>query len=187
MKITDLEIKGVKILEPRVFSDYRGSYSESYSARTLNEYGITTVFIQDNHSKTTKKGTLRGIHYQNNPKPQAKLVRCTRGKILDVVVDFRQDSPTYKQWLAVELSEENNKQIWIPNGFGHAFLTLTDNCEVLYKVDEFYEPTFDRAIAWNDQDISIDWPIKEPILSEKDKKAPLLKDSDCNLTIKVND
>ncbi|TJX13965.1 dTDP-4-dehydrorhamnose 3,5-epimerase [Tissierella creatinini] len=186
MKITELEIKGVKILEPEVFEDFRGSYSESYSARTLMEYGIDNIFVQDNHIKSIKKGTLRGIHYQNNPKSQTKLLRCTRGKILDIVVDLRKDSTTYKKWLGVELSEENNKQIWIPNGFGHGLLTLTDNCEILYKVDEFYEPNLDRVIAWNDPDINIDWPIDNPILSSKDKNAPLLKDSDCNLNMEVN-
>ena len=177
---------GVKIIEPRVFEDYRGYYKESYSARKFMEHGINTVFVQDNHSRTLKKGTIRGIHFQNNPKPQIKLVRCTRGRVLDVVVDLRKDSPTFKQWLAVELSEDNNKQIWIPNGFGHAFLTLEDDCEVLYKVDEFYEPSCDRAIAWNDPEIKIDWGIAEPIVSEKDMMAPTLKDSDVNLIMELN-
>ncbi|MFZ2539712.1 MAG: dTDP-4-dehydrorhamnose 3,5-epimerase [Oscillospiraceae bacterium] len=186
MKITELGLEGVKIIEPRVFEDYRGYYKESYSARKFSQNGINTLFVQDNHSRTMKKGTIRGIHFQNNPNPQIKLVRCTRGRVLDVVVDLRKDSPTFKQWLAVELSEENNKQIWIPNGFGHAFLTLVDDCEVLYKVDEFYEPKHDRAIAWNDLDINIDWGIENPIVSQKDTDAPLLKDSDVNLTIEVN-
>lgn len=186
MKITELELDGVKILESKVFEDYRGYYKESYSARKLKEFGIDTVFVQDNHSKTLKIGAIRGIHFQNNPKPQIKLVRCTRGRVLDVVVDLRKDSLNYKKWLAVELSEENNKQIWIPNGFGHAFLTLTDNCEVMYKVDEFYEPLYDRAIAWNDPEIGIDWGTNNPVVSDKDASAPLLKDSDCNLSMEVN-
>ena len=180
MKITELELEGVKILEPKYFEDYRGYYVESYSARTLKELGIDTVFVQDNHSYTIKKGTIRGIHFQNNPKPQIKLVRCVRGRVLDVVVDLRKDSPTYKKWLAVELSEENRKQIWIPEGYGHAFLTLEDNCEIQYKVSEFYYSEFDRAIAWDDEEINVNWNIDNPIVSEKDKNAPKLRDSDVN-------
>ena len=163
MKITELELDGVKILEPKYFEDYRGYYTESYSSRTLREYGIDTVFVQDNHSYTIKKGTIRGIHFQNNPKPQIKLVRCIRGRVLDVVVDLRKDSPTFKQWISVELSEENRKQIWIPSGFGHGFLTLEDNCE-----------------------IRVNWGIENPIVSQKDIDAPMLKDSDVNLSIKEN-
>lgn len=186
MKVITLELPGVKIIEPTVYADYRGYYKESYSARALQEYGINTVFVQDNHSRTLKKGTIRGIHFQNNPKPQIKLVRCTRGAVLDVVVDLRRDSPTFKEWLAIELSEDNNKQILIPSGFGHGFMTLVDDCEVLYKVDEFYEPQYDRAIAWNDPEININWQIEYPIISDKDRKAPLLSASDVNFTINVN-
>ena len=186
MKITELELAGVKILEPRYFEDYRGYYTESYSARTLAELGINATFVQDNHSYTIKRGTLRGIHFQNNPKPQIKLVRCIRGRILDVVVDLRKDSPTFKKWLSVELSADNHKQIWIPSGFGHAFLTLEDHCEVQYKVTEFYYPEFDRAIAWNDPEINVEWGIKNPIISEKDTRAPKLKDSDVNLNMERN-
>ena len=134
MKITELALSGVKIIEPTYFEDYRGYYCETYSKRTLTEYGINDEFVQDNHSMTLKKGTLRGIHFQNNPVPQIKLVRCTKGAIKDVVVDLRHNSSTFKQWLAVELSAENRRQIWIPSGYGHAFLTLQDNCEVQYKV-----------------------------------------------------
>jgi dTDP-4-dehydrorhamnose 3,5-epimerase len=187
MNITELELPGVKVIEPRVFEDFRGSYHESYSARTLKDYGIDTVFVQDNHSRTKRKGTLRGIHFQNNPVPQTKLVRCVRGRVWDVVVDLKRGSPTYRRWLATELSEDYDKQILIPNGYGHAFLTLTDGCEVLYKVDAFYEASLDRAIAWNDPEIGVDWPIVDPILSEKDIKAPALKDSDCNLELSQND
>ncbi len=184
MKLQELEIQGVKILEPDYYEDYRGYYSETYSARTLKEkFGINTVFVQDSHSFTLKKNTLRGIHFQLNPKSQTKLVRCTRGKILDVVVDLRKGSSSFAKWLAVELSEENKKQIWIPKGFGHAFLSLTDNCEVQYKVDEFYEPEYDRSIAWNDPDINVLWEIKDPIISQKDMNAPLLKNSDVNFSI----
>ena len=186
MKVTELAISGVKILEPVQHEDYRGHYAETYSARKLNEAGITNVFVQDNHILTLTKGVIRGIHFQNNPKAQVKLVRCTNGTVLDVVVDLRRDSQTFKKWLSVVLSKENHKQIFIPNGFGHALLTLTDNSEILYKVDEFYEPVYDRAIQWNDPEIGITWPITNPIVSKKDSDAPLLKDSDVNFTMRVN-
>ena len=186
MKITDMSLPGVKILEPDYFEDYRGYYCETYSQRTLAGLGIDCVFVQDNHSMTLKKGTLRGIHFQNNPVPQIKLVRCTRGKVKDVVIDLRRDSPTFKQWIAVELSAENRKQLWIPSGYGHAFLTLEDNCEIQYKVTGLYEPSLDRAIAWNDPEIAIDWGIEAPIVSVKDLEAPTLSQSDVNLTMALN-
>ncbi|MFR4988457.1 dTDP-4-dehydrorhamnose 3,5-epimerase [Anaerotruncus colihominis] len=188
MEIIELELAGVRLLQPKYFEDYRGYYCETYSARTLREqFGIETVFVQDNHSMTLKKGTIRGIHFQINPKPQQKLVRCTRGKVMDYVVDLKKDSPTFKKWISVELSEDNRKQIWIPNGYGHAFLTLTDHCEVQYKVDEFYAPEYDRAIAWNDPELALDWgSITDPIVSAKDMAAPTLEKSDVNFTIKEN-
>lgn len=180
MEIANLSIPGIKVLQPKYFEDFRGYYCETYSSRTLVELGIDTVFVQDNHSYSKAKGTIRGIHFQNNPKPQIKLVRCVRGRVMDFVVDLRKDSPFYKQWISVELSEENRKQIWIPHGFGHAFITLEDCCEVLYKVDEWYNPALDRAIFWSDPEINITWGITDPILSEKDKQAPKLMDSDAN-------
>ncbi len=186
MNVIELSLPGVKIIEPTYFEDYRGYYCETYSKRTLLEHGIQEEFVQDNHSMTLKKGTLRGIHFQNNPVPQVKLVRCTKGKIKDVVVDLRRDSPTFKKWLAVELSDMNRKQLLIPNGFGHAFLTLEDHCEVQYKVTGLYEPSLDRAIAWNDPEIAIDWGIENPIVSQKDMLAPKLTDSDVNFTILKN-
>lgn len=186
MEIVHTKIPGVKILKPQYFEDYRGYYCETYSSRTLKQFGIATVFVQDNHSFTIKKGTIRGIHFQNNPKAQIKLVRCTRGSILDVAVDLRKDSPTFKQWDATILSAENRNQIWIPSGFGHGFLTLEDNCEVQYKVSAFYEPELDRAIAWNDPEIAINWGIENPIVSVKDIKAPTLRDSDVNFTMELN-
>ena len=181
MKVMETDLPGVLIIEPRVFEDERGWFMESYSYRVFKELGIDAVFVQDNHSYSKRKGTLRGIHFQNNPVAQAKLVRCTRGKILDVAVDLRKGSPTYKKWIMVELSEENKRMLFIPKGFGHAFLTLTDDVEVQYKVDQYYSKEHDRSIRWNDPDIGIDWPIEEPILSEKDRNAPFLKDSDCNV------
>lgn len=186
MIITQLDLPGVFILEPKYFEDYRGYYCETYSSRTLEEYGIHTKFVQDNHSYSIKKGTLRGIHFQNNPKPQIKLVRCVRGRVFDVAVDLRSDSPTYKKWVGIELSAENRKQMWIPSGFAHAFLTLEDNCEVLYKVDEWYSPGLDRAIKWNDPDIAVDWGISNPIISQKDIDAPSLRESDVNFTMADN-
>lgn len=182
MKVTELELKGVFLIEPDVFKDYRGYYMESYSKRTLEKYGITDDFVQDNHLLSLKKGTIRGIHFQNEPYAQSKLLRCTKGKILDVVVDLRKSSPTYKKWISVELDADTKKQIYIPRGFGHACISLVDNVEVQYKVDNLYEPSYDRAIAWNDPELNINWTISHDdiIVSEKDKNAPLLKDSDVN-------
>ena len=132
---------------------------------------------QDNHSASTVKGTLRGIHFQRGEAAQAKLVRCTKGAVLDVAVDLRPDSPTYKQWIGVELSADNKRQLLIPRGFGHAFLTLTDEVEFMYKADNFYAPEADGGIRWNDPELAIDWGIDEPILSDKDSKLPWLKEA----------
>lgn len=180
MNLTKTEIDGVYILEPKVFKDNRGWFMESYSYKVLKEIGLDINFVQDNHSYSALKGTLRGLHFQTNPMAQTKLVRCTRGKILDVAIDLRRSSPTYKQWVSVELSEENKKQLLIPKGFAHGFLTLTDNVEVQYKVDEYYSAEHDRSIRYDDPDIGIDWGVDNPILSEKDLKAPLLRGSDHN-------
>lgn len=182
-RISELELPGVKVVQPDYFEDFRGYYCETYSSRTLAEHGIDTTFVQDNHSYSIKKGTVRGIHYQNAPKPQLKLVRCTRGRVMDYVVDLMSDSPNFKKWIAVELSAENRKQIWIPRGYGHAFITLEDDCEVQYKVDEWYYPEYDRAIAYNDPEIGIDWGADKVIISQKDTVAPTLAESDCNLTM----
>lgn len=180
MRILNTELPGVYIIQPKLFEDERGWFMETYSYKIFQDLGISVVFVQDNHSYSKKRYTLRGIHFQNNPAAQSKLVRCTRGRILDVVVDLRKGSPTYKKWIAVELSEENKHMLFIPKGFGHAFLTLVDDVEVQYKVDEYYSKEHDRSIRWDDPDIGIDWPIRDPILSEKDRNAPFLKDSDCN-------
>lgn len=183
VKVEKLDIEGAFIITPDYFYDSRGYYCETYSERSLREQGIVMPrMVQDNHSFSVKRGTIRGIHFQINPKPQCKLVRCTRGKILDVIVDLRRKSSTFKKWIAVELSEENHKQILIPNYCGHAFLTLTDNAEVQYKVDEFYFPKYDRSIKFDDPEIGIDWPIqaKDVVKSQKDIDAPALADSDVN-------
>ena len=180
MKLINTELDGVYILEARIFGDNRGWFLESYSYKVFKEIGLDINFVQDNHSYSALKGTLRGLHFQNHPMAQTKLVRCTRGKILDVAVDLRKGSPTYKKWIAVELSDENKRQLLIPKGFAHGFLTLTDNVEVQYKVDEYYSKEHDRSIRYDDPEIGINWGIINPILSNKDKYAPFLKDSDCN-------
>lgn len=180
MEIKELEIPGVFLLKPKVFEDYRGYYMESYSQRTMGELGIDTIFVQDNHFYSAKKGTIRGIHFQNEPYAQAKLIRCTKGAMLDIAVDLRKDSPTYMKYVAVELSAENKCQLYIPKGFGHCAMSLTDEVEGQYKVDEPYYPEYDRAIAWNDPEIGIDYGTDSFIVSEKDKNAPFLRDSDVN-------
>ena len=176
MNITQTKLDGVVIIEPKVFGDYRGFFMESWNKKVMEEAELFYDFVQDNHSSSTVKGTLRGIHFQKGEFAQAKLVRCTRGVVLDVAVDLRQSSKTYKQWVAVELSEDNKKQLLIPRGFGHAFLTLTDQVEFLYKADNYYAPQADAGISWNDPDINVQWNILEPILSEKDSKNPFLKE-----------
>ena len=176
MKISKTKLEGVVIIEPDVFGDNRGFFMESWNKKKMAEAGLDYDFVQDNHSKSTVKGTLRGIHFQKGDKAQAKLVRCVKGAVLDVAVDLRKNSPTFKQWVGVELSEENKKQFLIPRGFGHGFVTLTDDVEFLYKADNYYAPEADAGIRWNDPDIGIEWGIENPILSEKDKKNPFLKD-----------
>lgn len=180
MIVTKTELEGVLIIEPNVFGDNRGWFSESYNEKRYQEYGIDVRFVQDNHSYSAQKGTVRGIHFQKDPMSQAKLVRCTNGTIMDVVVDLRKGSSTYKKWIKVELSKENKRQIFIPHGFGHGFVTLTDDCELQYKVDEYYSKECDRSILWCDKEIGVDWGADEPILSEKDKNAPPLSLCDVN-------
>lgn len=176
MKITKTKLDGVVIVEPDVFGDNRGFFMESWNKKKMEEVGLYYDFVQDNHSKSTVKGTLRGIHFQKGDKAQAKLVRCVKGAVLDVAVDLRKNSPTFKQWIGVELSEENKKQLLIPRGFGHGFVTLTDDVEFLYKADNYYALEADAGIRWNDPDIGVDWCVENPILSEKDKNNPFLKD-----------
>jgi len=173
-------IPGVFVIKPQVIGDHRGYFMETYSKDAFRQLGIEAEFVQDNQSFTQKKGTLRGIHFQNEPMAQAKLVRVTRGAVLDVAVDLRKGSPTYLHWEAVELSADNKRMFFFPPGFGHGFLTLTDDVEFLYKVDNLYSKECDRGIAFNDPAIGINWGTKTPILSEKDQKAPWLADSDCN-------
>ena len=176
MKITKTKLEGVVIIESDVFGDNRGFFMESWNKKKMAEAGLDYDFVQDNHSKSTVKGTLRGIHFQKADKAQAKLVRCVKGVVLDVAVDLRRNSPTFKQWVGVELSEENKKQLLIPRGFGHGFVTLTDDVEFLYKADNYYASEADAGIRWNDPDIGVKWGVENPILSGKDKKNPFLKD-----------
>lgn len=176
MKITKTKLDGVLIIEPDVFGDNRGFFMESWNKKKMSELGFDYEFVQDNHSRSAVKGTLRGIHFQKGDKAQAKLVRCVKGAVLDVAVDLRKNSTTFKQWVGVELSAENKKQLLIPRGFGHGFVTLTDDVEFLYKADNYYAPEADAGIRWNDPDIGVEWGIENPILSEKDKKNPFLKD-----------
>ena len=180
MKRIDTKLEGVCILEPVVHGDARGYFMETYSTKTLADLGIHNVFVQDNQSYSSQKGILRGIHFQNAPMTQAKLVRVTKGAVLDVAVDLRKGSPTYKQWVSVELSAENKRMFFIPQGFGHGFVTLTDDVEFCYKVDNLYSKENDRGIRYNDPSIGVDWGVVDPILSQKDTTTPLLVDSDCN-------
>ncbi len=185
MKITETKLKGVYILEPQVFGDNRGFFMESWSRRTMEAAGLHYDFVQDNHSSSTVKGTLRGIHFQKGEWCQAKLVRCSRGAVLDVAVDLRKASQTYKQWVGVELSGDNKKQLLIPRGFGHGFVTLTDHVEFLYKADNYYAPQADGGIRWNDPDIGVEWGVEDPVLSEKDKKNPFLKEIEGELDFQI--
>jgi len=180
MKITKTEIDGLVIIDPNCFGDHRGWFMETYNVAQMKENGIDVVFVQDNQSKSLIKGTIRGLHFQNNPMAQTKLVRCTKGAILDVAVDLRKKSPTFKKWFSIELTEENKKQLFIPQGFAHGFLTLSDDVEVQYKVDNFYNKRLDGSIRYDDPEIGIEWGVINPVLSDKDKTSPLLKDSDVN-------
>ena len=184
MKVVETKIPGVLIIEPDVHGDHRGYFMETYSKQKYEEIGITNEFVQDNMSFSANRGTLRGLHFQNSPMSQAKLVSCTKGTVIDVAVDIRKGSPTYRQWVSVELSAENKRQFFIPQGFAHGFLTLTDDVEFRYKVDNFYSKEHDRGIRYNDPSVNVDWGTLlngiKPILSEKDEQGPLLDESDCN-------
>ncbi|MDR0851655.1 MAG: dTDP-4-dehydrorhamnose 3,5-epimerase [Clostridiales Family XIII bacterium] len=180
MNVIATKLEGVFIIEPTIFGDPRGWFYEAWSARDYKAAGLNYDFMQDNKSFSEKKGTLRGIHFQNGEHAQAKLVSCGRGAVIDFAVDLRKGSPTYTQWVCAELTEENKRQFMIPRGFGHAFLTLTDDVEFCYKADNFYNYEADRSIRYSDPDIAVDWGTNELILSDKDKNAPLLRDSDCS-------
>jgi len=180
MDILETPLKDLFILKPKVFIDNRGYFFESYSQIKMPQAYQNISFIQDNQSLSLQKGTLRGIHFQNLPRAQTKLVRCIQGSIWDVAVDLRVGSPTYLKWFGVELNSENFLQLLVPKGFGHGFITLAENTIVSYKVDQYYSREQDRSIRFDDNNLKIDWKGLTPILSEKDLKAPLLKDSDVN-------
>ena len=176
MNFIKTEIEGVYIIEPKVFGDNRGYFFESYNENVFKAAGLNYKFVQDNESKS-KKGVLRGLHFQKTY-PQAKLVRVLDGKVFDVAVDLRKDSPTYGKWVGVILSSENKRQFMIPRGFAHGFVVLSETATFTYKCDEFYHPEDEGGIMWNDPLVNIKWPFEgEILLSEKDKKHPLLKDS----------
>jgi len=170
MKVTPLAIPEILLIEPTVHGDERGYFYESFNQKQFEEAtGLKPKFVQDNHSKSTK-GVLRGVHYQESPHAQDKLVRVVQGEVFDVAVDIRKGSPTYQQWVAEILSAENKRQIWIPKGFAHGFLTISEKSEFLYKTTDYYAPETEKTILWNDSNIGIEWPIKdEVILSIKDK------------------
>lgn len=178
MKVINTIFNDAFLLEPKVFGDHRGFFMESYNAQVFEELGLSYTFIQDNHSLSAEAGTIRGLHYQLNPFAQTKLVRAVQGAIYDVIVDIRKESPTYGQWQGFILTEENKRQLLVPMGFAHGFCTLVKNTEVIYKVDNYYSAEHDRGISWNDPYLNIDWPVREPILSEKDTKHPNLIDAE---------
>ncbi|RKT50633.1 dTDP-4-dehydrorhamnose 3,5-epimerase [Azonexus fungiphilus] len=172
MKVTPTRLAGVLIIEPRVFGDERGFFFESFNQRAFDEaVGEHVEFVQDNHSRSSR-GVLRGLHYQLPPKAQGKLVRVVAGEVFDVAVDLRKDSPTCGQWVAEVLSAANQKQLWIPPGFAHGFLTLSEKAEFLYKTTDYYSPEHEQCIRWDDCRLAIDWPLEnKPIVSEKDKNG----------------
>jgi dTDP-4-dehydrorhamnose 3,5-epimerase len=184
MHIDQLDISDILLLVPTKHADARGFFSETFRADVATEYGLKAPFLQDNHVHSKQKGVLRGLHFQIPPRAQGKLVRCVRGAILDVAVDIRVGSPSYGQHVAVELSADNWKQLWIPPGFAHGYVTLLNDCEVIYKVTEYYAPAHDRGIIWNDPALQIDWQVPEAeiTVSPKDSRLPKLAELDPTFT-----
>lgn len=175
MKVEPTRIPGVLVIEPQVFRDARGFFLESFNHRSCREAGISSTFVQDNHSCSVR-GTLRGLHAQREH-AQDKLVRCTRGEVFDVAADTRRGSPNFGEWVGVRLSAENFKQLFVPAGFAHGFCVLSDEAEVEYKVTDYYHPEDEIGIIWNDPDLAIDWPLKDPVLSDRDAGNPTLQES----------
>ena len=169
--IRPARLEGVLVVDVGAFRDERGFFLESWHRRTFAEAGLDVDFVQDNHSRSAR-GVLRGLHYQDLSAPMGKLVRCTLGRVYDVAVDLRAGSPTYGEWEAFELSDENLRQVWIPAGFGHGFATLSDLADVQYKCSGYYTPAAEGAVAWNDPDLAVDWPVDSPTVSERDRGAP---------------
>lgn len=184
MKKIETPLDGCYIIEPQVFGDARGWFYESYSAKAFSDIGIDTVFVQDNRSFSAQKGTLRGLHCQTEPHAQTKLICCTRGVLTDVVVDIREGSPSFMQYISVELSADNRRMLYIPKGFLHGFVTRTEDVEVFYKVDDFYVPDCDRSVRYCDPAFAIEWDEDSPILSAKDQNNVCLRDSDIHFVWK---
>ncbi|GGH33335.1 dTDP-4-dehydrorhamnose 3,5-epimerase [Paenibacillus segetis] len=180
MKLTPLKLEGASLLEPITHGDHRGYFMESYNEEVLKQLGIHYNFIQDNQSLSAEAGILRGLHYQLNPKAQTKLIRVLSGSIYDVILDIRHSSRTFGHWVGVILSEHNKRQLLVPQGFAHGFCTLVPNTQVFYKVDEYYSPEHDRGILWSDPSLKIDWPVSDPVLSDKDKCYPTLEQAELN-------
>jgi dTDP-4-dehydrorhamnose 3,5-epimerase len=178
-KVKRANIPDILIIIPDIFKDERGFFLEFYKYSDFTSFGIDEYFVQDNYSRSTY-GVLRGLHYQKNPYAQGKLVKCIKGKIYDAAVDIRKNSNTYGKWFGTELSEDNNIILYIPTGFAHGFVVLSDTADVLYKCTEEYSPENDRGIIWNDPDINIKWPITNPIISSKDMRNPRLNEADNN-------
>ncbi|MFK3936152.1 dTDP-4-dehydrorhamnose 3,5-epimerase [Alkalihalobacillus sp. NPDC078783] len=174
MKVIELELEGVKLIEPTVHLDERGYFLESYQQVAWNSAGISTSFIQDNHSYSVQSGVLRGLHFQLGEAAQTKLIRVLTGAIYDVVVDLRPSSTTFKKWIAVTLRAENHQQLLVPKGFAHGFCTLSPHTQVFYKVDQLYNREMERGVNWADPELCITWPTSSPILSEKDQQLPTL-------------
>ena len=188
MKMDKMEerFNGLLVIEPMVIDDPRGFFMETYSRQRYREIGIEAEFVQDNHSLSLRKGTLRGMHYQLNPKAQSKLIRVVRGSVLDVAVDIRRGSPTFGKYLTLVLSAENKRQLYMPGGFAHGICSLADETEVIYKVDKYYAPEMDRSFRWDDPEIGIEWPVVDPILSERDRQAPSFADAEMNFEYEAN-
>lgn len=178
MNVIATELPGILIIEPRVFEDDRGFFFESFNADAFaHATGVQATFVQDNHSRS-RKGVLRGLHYQLGT-PQGKLVRVVSGEVLDIVVDLRRSSPNFGQWLAVRLNAKDHRQLWVPEGFAHGFVTLSETADVLYKTTDYYDPKAERSIRWDDPDLAIDWQLEStPLLSGKDQCAMLFKDAE---------
>ena len=176
MEVIKTELEDVLLIKPKVFEDSRGFFLESFSKRTFEENDISTDFVQDNHAFSHQKGVLRGLHFQLPPYTQTKLVRVTRGAVYDVAVDLRKNSSTFAKWQGFELTASNFYLLYIPQGFAHGYGTLEESTEFMYKNDNFYAPDHEAAIRWNDPTLKIDWPVTDPILSEKDSNAPFFND-----------
>ncbi len=172
--VSRTKLDGVVLIDTDFFRDERGFFIEAWHARVYREHGLPDAFVQDNHSRSARK-VLRGLHYQDTTAPMGKLVRCTAGAILDVAVDLRAGSPTFGQWVSAELTAENMRQIWVPEGFAHGFATLSEFAEVQYKCTGFYTPSSEGGLAWDDPDVAIEWPFRDPVLSARDQSNPGLR------------